>query len=693
MAVLSLIHRLVGISAICLLAVITPLTTAQRVALLAAFSLGLAVSAVLPGYDKLAARLVGPVVVALALAPPTTDWAAVHLLAALVAGTAAFNRAGMSRLAPALGLPLGAMLVRTGTTSPEAAVVAWAVLAVVVVLLGARRDLARLGPQLSPTGAAARRTLGLHRRHVAQGVGSLVVAATAAVLAAGPLAAGWAAISPIGGAGPGGGDTGGGAVAAHPGLSGGLDAGAPVVLDDAVVLRVAADRPLYWRATTYDTWDGRRWSRALGPAEDPTAGITDGTVPSSPDGPAPIEVTQTFTLVGTGLDAVPAAWRPTSVEMTDGAERDIDLGLDGSLAVAAPLEADSSWTVTSAVVPATADHLRAADPADLPSDAAVLAAYAVEGDVVPRVAELAASVTAEAPTTYDKIRALEGWMDDNLTYTRDLPRLDPGTDAVDELLFGSRRGYCEQIGSALVVMLRSLGIPARLVVGYVPGSYDGVTGEWLSRGTDAHAWAEVYFPGVGWQGFDPTAGVPLAGETPELRSVEGEAELPIGPVSVSMVAIAVVVAVALHRRRGSVVAPGAIAGRWRRRSSPRLDRLRRRLGRAAPTEGVTAVELLARVEEAGRRLGCAVSPTMTARDRGAALVEAGVDAAVVDRLVVAIEELAFFGAGPERPPEARIEAERRLAAVVRQLEWCLEVYDLEERAVARAQFDSAGSSV
>ncbi len=683
MAVLSLIHRLVGISAICLLAVIVPLSTAQHIALLTAFSLGLTVAAVLPGYDRLAARIVGPVVVTLALVPPTADWAAVHLLAAMVAGSAAFNRAGMSRLAPALGLPLGAMLVRTSTRVPEGAVLVWAVLAAVVVILGARLDLARLGPRLALAGTDARRALGLHRHQVIRAAGSFVVAVTVAVLAAAPLASGWAAISPAAGGSSAGGDGLGGATASHPGLSGGLDTGAPVVLDDAVVLRVTADRPLYWRATTYDSWDGRRWSNALAPSDDPTATPEASAVSA---GPEPVVVEQTFTLVGTGLDVVPAAWRPSEVEV---AGRTATVEPNGSLALAGPLEVGATWRVTSAVVPATADDLRAADPADLPPDAAVHNAYATEDDVVPRVAALAASITAEAPTTYDKVRAIEGWMDDNLTYTRDLPRLAPGTDAVDELLFGSQRGYCEQIGSALVVMLRSLGIPARLVVGYVPGAYDGVTDEWVSRGTDAHAWAEVYFPGIGWQGFDPTAGVPLAGETPELHAVDGGPALPIGPVSVAAMAVIVVVAIAVQHRQGSSGPPAAVSP-----VRSRLRRLRRRLPSAPlPAAEAGTADLLVRVDEAGRRLGCVTAPSMTMRDRGALLVTAGVDAVVVDRLVVAVEELAFFASAPDRGEDALLDAQRRLAAAVGQLEWCLEVYDLEARVAAVRQLDEAGSSV
>jgi hypothetical protein len=87
-----------------------------------------------------------------------------------------------------------------------------------------------------------------------------------------------------------------------------------------------------------------------------------------------------------------------------------------------------------------------------------------------------------------------------------------GADAVDDFLFQSRLGFCEQIASALTIMLRSQGVPARLATGYVPGERDRVSGVWNVRSSDAHAWVEVWFPLTGWQPFDPTAEVPLAAD-------------------------------------------------------------------------------------------------------------------------------------------------------------------------------------
>ena len=84
-----------------------------------------------------------------------------------------------------------------------------------------------------------------------------------------------------------------------------------------------------------------------------------------------------------------------------------------------------------------------------------------------------------------------------------------GQDAVDDFLFVSHRGFCEQFASAAVVMLRSAGIPARLVTGYSQGDLTSEPRERVMRGTDAHAWVQVWYPGIGWVNSDPTAAAVL----------------------------------------------------------------------------------------------------------------------------------------------------------------------------------------
>ena len=124
------------------------------------------------------------------------------------------------------------------------------------------------------------------------------------------------------------------------------------------------------------------------------------------------------------------------------------------------------------------------------------------------------SVAARAKTTYQAITALEAWMSRHLRYSTDIPPLLPGQDAVNQFLFDTRVGYCEQISTALAVMLRTLGVPTREAIGYVPGPFDPLSDLYEIQAKDAHAWVQVWFPGVGWQNFDPTAQVPLAAPDP-----------------------------------------------------------------------------------------------------------------------------------------------------------------------------------
>ncbi|MBZ0286599.1 MAG: transglutaminase-like domain-containing protein, partial [Anaerolineae bacterium] len=84
------------------------------------------------------------------------------------------------------------------------------------------------------------------------------------------------------------------------------------------------------------------------------------------------------------------------------------------------------------------------------------------------------------------------------------PPQAPDTDAVDQFLFVDRRGVCEHFVSAMVLLLRSIGIPARFVVGYGSGTYNAITGYYEVHANDAHAWVEVFFPGYEWVPFDPT---------------------------------------------------------------------------------------------------------------------------------------------------------------------------------------------
>ena len=122
-----------------------------------------------------------------------------------------------------------------------------------------------------------------------------------------------------------------------------------------------------------------------------------------------------------------------------------------------------------------------------------------------RVLDLAAEVAGERATAYDQVLALVRFLHQYPYSLADAEAPPAGDDAVDFFLFDSRVGYCDYYASALVVMARSLGIPARYAIGYVARRADA-GGEQVISARDAHSWAEVYFPGYGWIEFEPTPG-------------------------------------------------------------------------------------------------------------------------------------------------------------------------------------------
>jgi transglutaminase-like putative cysteine protease len=126
-------------------------------------------------------------------------------------------------------------------------------------------------------------------------------------------------------------------------------------------------------------------------------------------------------------------------------------------------------------------------------------------DLPVRVIEKAHEVVdqAGASNPYDTAIALQNFLR-TYNYNTKIDAPPPGRDAVDYFLFDSKQGYCTYYSSAMVVMLRALGIPAREAIGYAPGDYDSTTREWVVRESASHAWPEVYFPGAGWLEFEPT---------------------------------------------------------------------------------------------------------------------------------------------------------------------------------------------
>lgn len=125
-----------------------------------------------------------------------------------------------------------------------------------------------------------------------------------------------------------------------------------------------------------------------------------------------------------------------------------------------------------------------------------------------RVSVLAREITQGALSDYERALALQAFFtgpDSDFVYDLDVAK-SHDIETVSDFLFDARRGYCEQFATSFAAMARSLGIPARVAVGFTWGDWDEARGEYVVRGKHAHAWTELYFAGAGWIAFEPTPG-------------------------------------------------------------------------------------------------------------------------------------------------------------------------------------------
>lgn len=287
-------------------------------------------------------------------------------------------------------------------------------------------------------------------------------------------------------------------------------------LSDEVVMRVRAPAPDYWRGQTFARFDGRTWY-----ADDDPGTLRDG---PNVDVPAALgdlrvadhieveEFVQTFYLEADMPNVVFHAYRPVHVIL----DADIWTRPDGAIRASTVLPDESIYTVVSARPRVDAELLRRQGPIGERLNELgrqVLGRYLdVPASTSAETIALADELASGRRSTYDVVQAYIGWLEANVEYDLDAPLPDPGEDAVHDFLFDSRVGFCEQIASALTIMLRTQGVPARLATGYLPGTRDRVAGVFEVKASDAHAWVEVWFPESGWQPFDPTASVPLSAD-------------------------------------------------------------------------------------------------------------------------------------------------------------------------------------
>jgi len=318
------------------------------------------------------------------------------------------------------------------------------------------------------------------------------------------------------------------------------------------ILWVPETSPPLWRGTIYRTYTGTGWQ------DDPIEGIAavpgpDASVPRLAADPPSGRTETDRVRVAPGAHAS-LIWAPGVPVHLDGPPNEIVRVIRSSANTRVfgvqPLQ---TYQVTSKVPtedPRQLRHASGADPAGR-------AWTQLPAELPANVSALARAITRHARSRYAQVTDLETYLRSHETYSLNSPVPGPGQDAVEDFLFRDHTGFCEQFASAEAVMLRSLGVPARVVTGLAYGALAGHTRIYTEA--DAHAWVEVYYPGVGWSPTDPTAGAALATGSGGSRSLLDRAahavitDLPGGRV------VLVALTTAL------VLAGGTLVGRYRRR--------------------------------------------------------------------------------------------------------------------------------
>jgi transglutaminase-like putative cysteine protease len=340
------------------------------------------------------------------------------------------------------------------------------------------------------------------------------------------------------------------------------------------VLNVRSDRPHYWKAETLDNFDGLRWARS-GAIDDTRLGtevaysvpFNDTRWDYNEFNPAwderirfTVRSLSTNFVVGAGVildvDGVPArpagdgttrlaggsrleegdtyfvrayAPNPTKAQM----ER-APLGYEDevqrytSLQLPRPGESAKEELTGPSFAEREAERALGRDTifvplrGEPPTDWGPRSERMILNSPYAPMYEQALALTQNAATSYDAVKNVERWLQDNFTYAERVPTHDI---PLMGFLEDDKRGYCQQFSGAMALMLRMSGIPARVAAGFAPGSYNKDTREYRVRDLDAHSWVEVWFTGIGWVPFDPTpARSPAASQSSALATSAAAAD-------------------------------------------------------------------------------------------------------------------------------------------------------------------------
>lgn len=283
-----------------------------------------------------------------------------------------------------------------------------------------------------------------------------------------------------------------------------------IELGSKVLLEVTSTEAGFLRGTSYDEYTGSGWKATDRESTDVEAGELAG---GEPGASAPERETIVRVLVVDGEDVIFTLGIPRGTN--DRSVVDTPKGVTGEIErieSARNLGDGDGYNALGSVSTATAEQLRAAGEAypDWVSERYLQ----LPDDLPGRVTAFTAAEVRDVPdNAYDQATEIERYLRE-FPYSLDVPTAPPGRDAVDFLLFDLKTGYFDYQATAMAVMLRTLGVPARVAVGYALDENSAEEGKYTVRKSDAYAWVEVYFPTYGWITFNPTSDRPAGGANP-----------------------------------------------------------------------------------------------------------------------------------------------------------------------------------
>lgn len=302
--------------------------------------------------------------------------------------------------------------------------------------------------------------------------------------------------------------------------------GGPRTVGNGLVMDIYVPQELpygvYWQAISYDTYEDGRWTASDVGGEALVHYPDDGDLDVPPTLAREV-ITQTvvnYLPNSSFIYAAPEVLNTDKQMLVDGSFDEQGNLLVTSLRSRFVLRQGDNYKVTSQVSMADASSLRNASteyPQWVTDRFLQLPAT-----VTPETVDLARELTIGYDAPFDKAVAIRDYLRNAIAYNDQIDAAPEGVDPVHYVLFDLQEGYCNYYAAAMAVMLRSQGVPTRVVSGYALGDYDAPTSSYRVRSSNLHTWVESYFPGYGWIQFEPTASIPVF-ERPESSGAGGDA--------------------------------------------------------------------------------------------------------------------------------------------------------------------------